>query len=452
VVDKTVMGFSYESTSAALARVNTMGGIYAKDMLDAVLSVVAAQQEKATYARVVTLLAEAIPERRLMDTIRELDAAVKKRTVLRIENGFLILTPAGRTRIATKRCPEGLPQAVILAAYAHEKEDHPRAYRLDEQHILAIIASYDDPLTVDEILDDWERRHGDRPNLEPIIDALYADDTLAIANTPDDEEPGYIITNDGMDRYEEALSLLIPRASLRRDRTPMFLAFADIRQSSGDPILSSRRVPHRVREAIENAAQNLIDELCEATNAFDNDLPDGNAIGDLLPQFFIEKYDTAFLIKFTTVVVDVLNRLRNEREFRARSVAEALTMRDIMNHAKQYLSINSMSGLRPPSQRESRFFIYIDSQIFDDRFFEMLFSDLSATIYAVKAEENPNLPDISFATWFEPFKDKKQRINDRDREAAQEWLAKMEIEIYSARSKAAHNNIPKPNSQASDAA
>jgi len=429
-----------------------MGGIYAKDMLDAVLAVVAAQREDATYARVITLLAEAIPEHRLMDTIRALDAAVKKRTVLRIDNGNLILTPAGRTRIATKRCPEGLPQAVILATYAHEKGDNLRSFALDEQYILAIIASYDDPLTIDEILDDWERRNGDRPNLEPLIDKMYADETLAIARTPNDEEPGYVITNDGMDRYEKALALLIPRGSLRRERTPMFLAFADIRQSAGEPILSSRRVPHRVREAIEAAAQNLIDELREATSAFGDELPDGNAIGDLLPQFFVEKYDTAFLMKFTDVVADVLDRLRNERNFSARSVAEALTMRDIMNHAKQYLSTNSMSGLRPPSQRESRFFIYIDSQIFDDRFFEMLFNDLSATIYAVEAEGNPNLPDISFATWFEPFKDKKQRINEHDRAAAQKWLAKMEEEIYSARNKASVDTISTTTIQNSDAA
>jgi hypothetical protein len=111
-------------------------------------------------------------------------------------------------------------------------------------------------------------------------------------------------------------------------------------------------------------------------------------------------------------------------------------MRDIMHHAKEYLATNNMSGLRPPSQRESRFFIYIDSKIFNDRFFEMLFNDLSTTIYAVEAEGNPNLPDLSFANWFEPFSDKQKRINARDRSAAQDWLAKMERDIRSSRAAA----------------
>jgi hypothetical protein len=411
-----------------------MDGIYAKDMLDAVLAVVQSIIDDASYEHVLLLIADAMPRKRVDHALRTLDDAIKDGAAISIRDGQLVLTDAGRARIAQKRCPEGLPQAVVTKAYARENSQAQRPYTLKEQHILAILASYDDPLRASEILDEWERRQGTRPKLNSIIAGLCEDEAIAVASSSDDTEPAYVITNDGMDRYEDALNLLIPRALLGKQRPPMFLAYADIRLSAGEPILGSSRVPHRVRESIEQAALSLIGELKEAAESFDSD--DADSMVDVLPQFFMEKYDQAFLEKFVGVVEDILVRLKTESDFSARSVAEALAMRDIMHHAKEYLATNNMSGLRPPSQRESRFFIYIDSKIFNDRFFEMLFNDLSTTIYAVEAEGNPNLPDLSFANWFEPFSDKQKRINARDRSAAQDWLAKMERDIRSSRAAA----------------
>jgi hypothetical protein len=177
----------------------------------------------------------------------------------------------------------------------------------------------------------------------------------------------------------------------------------DITAADSEPILASSRIPYRIRETIQFAAGQLIETLNESAARATVDYESPQGLNDVLPGFFVEKYDSDFLRRFAQIVSSVYERLKTEAPFTVRSVAEAFAMRDIMHHAKELLTANNMSGYRPPTERENRFLIYIDAQVFNDRIFETLFNDRKTSVYARCAKDDPKTQDLSFATWFSPF-------------------------------------------------
>lgn len=404
--------------------------IYRDDLRDLILILVDAIPG-ATSATVSVNLVTIIPSHRFDAAIKalELETNGPGRYVDVSPDGILTLSARGVRYLQTRRFPEGVPPALSVQIYPCEAESIKADVIPVDMHVMRIFAvflSYNDDLTIQQIQDELYRRNlpDDALAAAGAID-LFLKRELVEENTVDGEVR-YMITDSGSAFYQHHFWNVSGRDPI--DKTPAIFILHDIGRIFAQPLLGNTIAPRRVVHAIESALYDLSNDVLQAIESSSHD-PEYIWDDHLawLPKQFHRKYDRAFLKRFRDTIACVTSRLASETNVQARTIAEAMALRDIVMHAKQIIATEGEDAVYPMSERERNCLLFIEATVWEDPAFEALYdqSEAAARLIATSAENN-NLPNLGFDDWFSPFSEKQKRIAERYVDSSKSFIRQME--------------------------
>ena len=404
--------------------------IYRDDLRDLILILMDAIPG-ATSASVSANLVTIIPSYRFDAAIKalELETNGTGRYVDVTPDGILTLSAHGVRYLQTRRFPEGVPPALSVHTYPCEAESiqvDMISVDLHVMRILAVFSSYNDDLTIQQIQDELYRR--DLP--EDALAAAGAIDLFLKGELVEehtvDGEVRYMITEAGSAFYKHHFWNVSGRDPI--DETPAIFILHDIGRIFAQPLLGNPIVPRRVVHAIESALYDLSNDVLEAIESSSDD-PEYIWDDHLawLPKQFHQKYDRAFLERFQSTVHQVNGRLNSETKVQARTIAEAIALRDIVSHAKEIVMGMGDESVYPVSARERNCLLYLEATVWNDSTFQALFEESEAAGQLVAASSlNENIPDLAFDDWFSPFSEKQMRVAERYANSSKSFIEQME--------------------------